>query len=255
MFRRFRETLILLFIVMFSSCSYPDENIITLTLPTHLPIVDISGESPYMDAYIFDGERTYHRFIRSGETEITVPVKKGVMSLFTLKPYGKYSSVSAYLEPDMESCSMFSPVHSQLIEFYTDIASRNPDIIANTSMTTLIELYPETDGVDKMKLLEFLEKGPEGGNPKDDGEDGIEIDVPDLSAPLHEIAVDTYIPGLWRSDRADMEDFHVSYTADELVLELHEGVYHYFHEDGGHHMMIVVTMDGKHTSRLDYPVW
>ena len=253
MFRRIRKAIILVSIVMFSSCCYPDENIVTLTLPTHLPIVDISGESPYMDAYIFDGERTYHRFIRSGETEITVPVKKGVMSLFTLKPYGKYSSVSSYLEPDMETCSMFSPVHSQMIEFYTDIACRNPDIIANTSMSALIELYPETDGVDKMKLLEFLEKGPGTEDPEE--EEDVEIQVPDLSSPLQRITIDTYIPGLWRSDRADMEDFHVSYTADELVLDLHEGVYHYFHEDGGHHMMIVVTSDGRHTSRLDYPVW
>ena len=254
MFRRIGKTIAILLLLMFSSCSYPDENIITLTIPTHLPIVDISGESPYMDAYIFDGEKCYHRFIRSGETEITVPVKKGVMSLFTLKPYGKYSSVSAYLEPDMEECSMFSPTHSQMMEFYTDVARYNPCIIANSSMTALIELYPETDGVDKMKILSFLEKGPDTEDLGKDDEE-IEVKVPDLSAKLWDISIDTYIPGRWISDRSDMEDFYVSYTSDELVLKLYEGVYHYFHEDGGHHMMIVVTSDGRHTSRLDYPVW
>ena len=260
MFRGFRKAIIFISIVMFSSCSYPDENIITLKLPTHLPIVDISGESPYMDAYIFDGERSYHRFIRSGETEITVPVKKGVMSLFTLTPYGKYSSVSSYLEPNMEENSMFSPVHSQLIEFYTDVAIHNPSLIANTDLSNLIELYPETDSINKRKLLEFLEKGPavdhdemEDGDESEEGD--LEIPIPDISSSLMEVTIDTYIPGLWKSDRADMEDFHVSYTAESLRLKLYEGVYHYFHEDGHHHMVIVVTEDGRYTSRLDYPVW
>ena len=78
--------------LMFSSCSFPDENIITLTLPTYLPIVDVSGDSPYMDLYVFDGRKVYHQFIKPGQTEITVPVVKGMMSLFTLTPYGKYSS-------------------------------------------------------------------------------------------------------------------------------------------------------------------
>lgn len=257
MFREFRKALVIISIVMFSSCSYPDENIITLNVPTHLPIVDISGESPYMDAYIFDGEKSYHRFIRSGETEITVPVKKGVLSLFTLTPYGKYSSVSSYLEPDMEENSMFSPVHSQLIQFYTDVALHNPGLIANADIASLIEIYPETDSIDKRKLLEFLEKGPDADDEEseDEGEEEEEIPIPDLSAPLMEVTIDTYIPGLWKSDRADMEDFYVSHTSGGLVLKLYEGVYHYFHEDGHHHMMIVVTEDGRHTSRLDYPQW
>ena len=244
MFRRIREAAVIIIVILFSSCSYPDEDIITLILPSYLPIVDISGESPYMDLYVFDGEKCYHRFIRSGQSEITVPVRKGVLALFTLKPYGKYSTVSSYMEPGMDGPVLFFPEASQLIEFYTDLAVHNPALIANTSISSLLEICPEPDRLDKMKILSYLETGDE--------EDPV---VPDLSGELFEIGIDTYIPGLWRSDRADMSDFLVSHNTEKLVLDLHEGVYHYFHEDGMHHLMIVVTGDGKHSSRLDYTVW
>lgn len=245
MFGKFGRAVAFIFtFILLSSCSYPDRDMVTITVPRDLPIVDISGESPYMDLFVFDGRRCFHRFISAGQVDVTVPVMKGALCLFTITPYGRYSSVSAYLEPGMDRPSRFSPLHSQLIVFLTDVAMHNPGLVADADMSSIIGTYPDTDRVDRMKLLEYLEKG-DPGDPS----------VPDLEAAVHHVGIDTYIPGLWRSDRDDMADIVISHMGDDPVLELPEGIYHYFHEDGRHHLMIVVASDGRHSSRLDLTAW
>lgn len=236
---------ILLFLLTFiflTSCSFLTEDEVVITLPSSIPIEEMTDESVYYNLFCFDGTDIRGMYVPQHVRKVRVKVKKGMLSLFLAYPADGFTPLAAYREPGGDGDLHFDFSSSSLIEFLFDVAKENPYIVSNLSLSSLFASY-DGDGISKRKFLTLLEKGK------------LTADS-DLEGKRYSVTLENLLYGRWLSDRDDIADIVIRENAESVSVELYEGIYVYVHESLDQMVTIVVAENGESLSKVQqFSAW
>ena len=205
--------LLLILVVVLSSCTLRHRTDVTLVIPETHPLEEVFSETFWFTLTYFDGEKLEERHIPKGTRRISVSVRSGGLSVFSLKPLGELGAIGGFFEPGDRRTIHLLPEYGTFSEMLLRAASYRAEPVFLLSMRRVIDTVSNLQAVDESSFLKDIFDGTLGY--------GITLN--------EKIAVhfDSIPRGEWISERYDIQSFSVAFSGDNVTLLLYPGVYRY----------------------------
>ncbi len=150
---------LLLLLLIFSSCSFPSDIVLSCHIPADHPYEELSGKDMWHKLVYFDGEKVCYETLESGVRYFSIKVKSGGLRPIIVIPLNKLSPLGGVYEDggerDIELFSEYGSFSSMLI----NASEYRPEAVSSLSIKNLMASGKDIGTIEQTSFLEYLFDG------------------------------------------------------------------------------------------------
>lgn len=214
-----------------ASCTFTHPVPVEIVIPEEHPFEAAFSETMWFTLSYFDGKEIIEKHIPKGKRSISVTVRSGSLSVFSLRPIGELGALGGFFEPGDDRTVMMLGEYGSFAEMLLRAASFRPEAVGRLSMEAVLAECPDLQAADEISFMEDIFNGT-------------------LSYGITEnekisFTLDSLASGFWVPERYDLQPLDVPFSGRPQQLLLHPGVYRYAEVSRKLLLILSVSEDGS----------
>lgn len=232
--------ILLLILILLSSCSYEPYALITVDFPSPNPFEEETGMMMWYELRYFDGSSVRSMHIPEGKRSVSIYVREGGLRVFLLNALGEYPAYGGFYEPGLPRKAAMESSSASFASMLISASSYRPEAVSRLSIAYLTHTEQVLSAIDETSFLSSLFEGSLGS---------IAVNS-EISFTL-----DSIPSGRWIAFDPDACSFLVARDGDEASFSLYPGAYRYACFDRRLLLEIAVDNDRVHSRIKPLYLW